>query len=74
LKTILENQLNFRDLGGIITVDGHRVKPGLLFRSGELYTVSDADMLRLEQMNLAMNIDLRAQREITKRPDKKSEP
>jgi len=71
LKTILENQLNFRDLGGIITMDGHRVKPGLLFRSGELFPVSDADILRLEQMNLAMIIDLRAQREITKRPDKK---
>lgn len=69
MKTILQNQLNFRDLGGIVTSDGRRVKPGLLFRSGDLHTLSAKDVIRLEQLKLSMIIDLRAQREIDKRPD-----
>jgi protein-tyrosine phosphatase len=63
--------MNFRDLGGIPTTDGQRIKPGLLFRSGDLFSLSDEDLLILETMKLAMVIDLRAGREIERRPDKK---
>ncbi len=70
MKTILNNQLNFRDLGGIVTTDGWKVKQGLLFRSGDFFSLSPQDILTLEQMNLSTIIDLRAQREIDKRPDK----
>ena len=70
MKTILTNQLNFRDLGGIVAMDGRKVRPGLLFRSGDFYTLSDADVLTLESMKLGTIIDLRAQREIDRRPDK----
>lgn len=71
MHTILKSQLNFRDLGGLPAADGRKVKPGLLFRSGELYSLSDEDIRYLESINLALVIDFRAQREILKRPDKK---
>lgn len=62
--------MNFRDLGGIRTNDGHRVRQGLLFRSGDLYSLSEEDIRKLELLKLATIIDLRAQREIDSRPDK----
>ena len=70
LKSILSSQLNFRDLGGIVTVDSRKVRPGLLFRSGDLFTISDEDIQTLEHLKLSTIIDLRAKREIAKRPDK----
>jgi protein-tyrosine phosphatase len=71
LQQILKSQLNFRDLGGIPTSDGRVVKPGMLFRSGDLASLSDEDIRFLESINLAAIIDLRAQREVDHRPDKK---
>jgi len=70
LHQLLSSQLNFRDLGGIRTIDGRKVKPGLLFRSGDLFSLQPEDIRRLEEMKLASVIDLRAQREIDVRPDK----
>ncbi|MCK9424031.1 MAG: tyrosine-protein phosphatase [Bacteroidales bacterium] len=70
MKTILKTQPNFRDLGQIPVVDGRKIKPGLLFRSGELFSLSDEDISTLEKIPLQMIIDLRAQREIDRRPDK----
>jgi protein-tyrosine phosphatase len=70
LKTILATQHNFRDLGGIPAADGMKIKPGVLFRSGDLYSLSGDDIRKLEKMKLAMIIDLRAGREIDLRPDK----
>lgn len=69
--TLLGTQPNFRDLGGIQTADGRRVKHGLLFRSGDLFSVSDEDIRKLESLGLSMIIDLRAGREIEHRPDRK---
>jgi protein-tyrosine phosphatase len=62
--------MNFRDLGGIPAYDGLHVKPGLLFRSGDLHSISDEDAGKLANMQLATVIDLRAQREIERRPDR----
>ena len=70
MHQLLSSQLNFRDLGGIRTIDGRKVKPGLLFRSGDLFSLQPEDIRRLEEMKLASVIDLRAQREIDVRPDK----
>lgn len=70
MKSLLKSQLNFRDLGGTATADGRRVKPGLLFRSGDFFSLSDEDVLSLEQMGLATIIDFRASREIARRPDR----
>jgi protein-tyrosine phosphatase len=70
VQTILKTQPNFRDLGGICTTDGHVIRPGLLFRSGDLHSISEEDLTTLETMELAMIIDLRAGREIERRPDR----
>ena len=70
MQTILQSQHNFRDLGGIPTKDGRFLKPGMLYRSGDLFPLSPEDIRILESMGLAMIIDLRARREIDKRPDK----
>ena len=70
MQPLLSFQQNFRDLGGIPAKDGRKVKPGLLFRSGDFYSLSPDDIGRLEEMRLATIIDFRAIREITGRPDK----
>jgi protein-tyrosine phosphatase len=62
--------MNFRDLGGIRTADGRSIKSGLLFRSGDFFSLTSGDVRKLEKMGLAMIIDLRAMREIIQRPDK----
>ncbi|MCK9219853.1 MAG: tyrosine-protein phosphatase [Bacteroidales bacterium] len=64
------SQHNFRDLGGIPTLDGLTIRKGLLFRSGELRDLSEPDLQQLENINLSMVIDLRSQREIDRDPDK----
>ena len=48
----LDGQLNFRDLGGYLTSDGHSVKWGQLYRSGELPRLSDSDVEQLEGLGI----------------------
>ncbi len=48
----LKSQPNFRDLGGHETVDGRGVKPGLVFRSGELARLTDDDVSRLRTLGV----------------------
>ena len=69
-KSVLASQLNFRDIGGLAASDGRRVKPGLLYRSGDLSSLTQEDIVLLESIELALIIDFRAQREIDIRPDK----
>jgi protein-tyrosine phosphatase len=67
---ILISQPNFRDLGGIITKDGKKIKHGLIFRSGDLHSISDEDITKLEETGLATIIDFRSERERGWSPDK----
>lgn len=67
---ILQGQHNFRDLGGIPARDGRRIRPRLLFRSGDLHSISDEDVEILAGMGLAMIIDFRSPREEEKRPNR----
>ncbi|HZX62142.1 MAG TPA: tyrosine-protein phosphatase [Bacteroidales bacterium] len=67
---VLTGQHNFRDLGGILTNDGKRISPGLLYRSGDLHSITDEDLKTLTQLGLAMIIDFRSPREIEKRPNR----
>lgn len=58
---------NWRDLGGLPTVDGRRTGSGLLFRSDTLQEVSDADARRLaEDMGLRTVVDLRFAGEVVR--------
>ena len=59
----LDGAPNFRDLGGHLTVGGRRVRSGLVFRSGHLAHLSDADLGRLAAAGLRTIIDFRPETE-----------
>jgi len=67
-----EGVSNFRDFGGQPTEDGRHVRAGLLYRSGHLGAVTDADLQRLAELDFALVVDLRRaaerKREISRRP------
>jgi hypothetical protein len=55
---------NFRDLGGRPTVDGGRVRRGLVFRSDTLQEISPADAeVLVEELGVRLIIDLRLRAE-----------
>lgn len=61
----LEGPSNFRDVGGLPTVDGGRVRTGLLYRSDSLALLSEGDVARLrDDLGLRRVVDLRSAPEI----------
>ncbi|MFD4530274.1 tyrosine-protein phosphatase [Streptomyces sp. NPDC058470] len=50
---------NFRDVGGLPTTDGHRVKYGVLFRSGHLAHATEDDAAFLASLGLHTIFDFR---------------
>ncbi|MGA4838513.1 tyrosine-protein phosphatase [Streptomyces sp. G45] len=50
---------NFRDVGGLPTVDGRRVRHGVLFRSGHLAHATAADVTFLSSLGLHTVFDFR---------------
>jgi protein-tyrosine phosphatase len=60
---ILSSVPNFRELGGLQTTDGRKVRKGLLFRSDQLDKVTDADLISLWKLKLATIVDLRTDAE-----------
>jgi hypothetical protein len=59
--------LNFRDCGGDRTVDGRRVRTGMLFRSGSLDRLSKEGRRAIEAAHLRTIIDLRPDPERARR-------
>jgi protein-tyrosine phosphatase len=59
--------VNFRDVGGQRTVDGRRVRTGVLFRSGQLD--QDGDHELLGSLGLRTVFDLRGEDEVQMAPD-----
>ena len=59
---------NLRDLGGLTTTDGRRVRTGLLFRSGYLCDLARADRMALDSLGLRTIVDLRRPAEVADRP------
>jgi protein-tyrosine phosphatase len=51
--------LNFRDFGGWETADGAKVARGKLFRSASFHEASEADIAKLDAMDLRFLVDLR---------------
>jgi protein-tyrosine phosphatase len=66
----LEGGSNFRDLGGYPTADGRTVKRGMLFRSGAMTGLTEADMAYLEQFNFRTVVDLRSSEELELYPNR----
>ncbi len=50
---------NFRDFGGYRSADGKQVRWGYLFRSGQLSSLSDADVALLASLDLDLVFDFR---------------
>ena len=62
--------LNFRDFGGWETTDGARIARGKLFRSASFHDASDADITKLNDMDLRFLVDLRRPEERAHEPNK----
>ncbi len=69
-KVTLDGSVNFRDLGGYETIDGRRVKWGLLFRSDNLGRLSDRDVTFLRRMGIELVCDFRTPAEAEQLPDR----
>ena len=63
----LEGQTNFRDIGGYETVDGKTVKTGVLYRSGELHALTDADVQKLGDLGITTVVSFLIPQEIEAR-------
>ena len=60
---LLEGVHNFRDYGGYRVAGGGRLGRGLLWRSGQHYGATEADLARIAALGIATVYDLRTDRE-----------
>ena len=67
-RGVIVASANFRDLGGLRTLDGYATRYGRLFRSGHLHELNPAERLRVESLNLSTIVDLRRPSEVETRP------
>lgn len=65
----LQGGSNFRDMGGYKTGDGKIVKRGLLYRSGVMTGLTDADQQYLQQLGVDSVMDLRSKEELELYPN-----
>ncbi|MEI7791358.1 MAG: tyrosine-protein phosphatase [Alphaproteobacteria bacterium] len=73
-QVLLQGGRNFRDLGGYRTVDGRSVKWGLLFRSGSMHGLTEADYRTLAGRGIRVVCDFRDQKERAAEPVSWPEP
>lgn len=66
----LDGTDNFRDCGGYETIEGRRVKWGLLYRSDQLSNISERDVAFLKNMGLKTIVDYRSKSEASAAPNK----
>lgn len=67
----VDGAVNFRDIGGYYTVDGRqRVKPGQIYRSSALNSLTLRGAEQLAALGVQLVCDLRTDDEIRKRPDR----
>ena len=59
----LQGASNLRDLGGLPTADGRRIKRGLLFRAPALVALTESDVAIIAGLGLRSVCDLRGMRE-----------
>ena len=55
---------NFRDIGGYVGKDGKSIKWGMYYRAGRQDRLTDMDKLKLAELNVSTQIDLRKPEEI----------
>ncbi|MBO9665795.1 MAG: tyrosine-protein phosphatase [Bdellovibrio sp.] len=59
----LQGAINFRDMGGTVSVEGHRLKKNHFFRSGALSKLTPEDLQSLQNLSIVYIIDYRDPRE-----------
>lgn len=64
-----EGAANFRDVGGYPTSDGGQVRWGMVFRSGNLHGLTEADLALYSGLGVQKVFDLRGEEERVRRPD-----
>ena len=69
-ETRMEGINNFRDFGGYRTENGSRLKKGLLYRSGDLFQATDADLEHIYALGIKTICDLRSEVERQRQPDR----
>ena len=62
---MFESLRNFRDVGGCATIDGRIVRPGVIYRSATLASLTDRDAVTLGEMGIRTIIDLRRPDEVS---------
>jgi protein-tyrosine phosphatase len=65
----IQGQPNFRDLGGLVTMDGYSLKWGRLFRSGALHGLNAADRAYMKSAGIEVDIDFRTKSELVNADD-----
>lgn len=60
---------NFRDLGGIRLACGRVIRDHMIFRSGELFDLSEQEKAELNQLGIDYVFDLRSADEVDYKPD-----
>lgn len=66
---ILDGGINFRDFGGLLAAEGRHIRPGYLFRAGDLHQLSARDCEILQDLPLRVILDYRDQEECRIKPD-----
>lgn len=69
-KVELQGAVNFRDLGGYTTTDGHHVKWGEIYRSADISKLTDVDLAVLKAKKITYDVDLRGHKESAQAPDR----
>ncbi|MEV7417375.1 tyrosine-protein phosphatase [Streptomyces sp. NPDC089919] len=59
----VEGVLNFREVGGLATRNGGRIRTGVLYRSAALYGATDAGVASLAALRVGKVIDFRSEKE-----------
>jgi len=63
----LDGAFNFRDLGGLPTIDGGRTRHGVLYRSDALQHLEPSAVARLHELGISSIVDLRSESEVEQR-------
>lgn len=67
----LQGTFNTRDIGGIVTKNGKKIRPQLMFRSDALNTLTKEDVHYFEEVGLKTIVDFRSKKEVESAPDAK---
>lgn len=69
-RVVLQGAVNVRDVGGLVTTRGERVRRGRLYRADALSRLTRDDLQTLHGLRLRTVVDLRTPRERSSAPDR----